>query len=203
MPNRKVGIMGGTFNPIHNGHLILAENARQQFDLDQIYFLPTGRSPHKKDRTAGDIAHCCNMVELAIEDNERFVISKLEAMSDEVNYTYHTLEQLLAQEPDTEFLFLMGADSLFDFDFWRNPARICELSKLLVAKRDVLDEAQVRKQADALQEKYGALIYLLDSPNVSVSSHEIRDRVRTGSSIRYLLPESVRTYIESQGLYHG
>ncbi len=200
MSQRKIGIMGGTFHPIHNGHLILAENAWQQFGLEQIYFLPTGLSPHKQS-IVDDRIHRLSMVELAIAGNDKFSVSTRELYSEEINYTYRTLEILTQENPDTEFYFIMGADSLVDFETWRNPARICQLCKLLVAVRAQQNREQLEALAAKLQQKYQAQIFLLDTPNTAISSREIRERVRMGQTIRYLLPEDVRNYIEDTKLY--
>ncbi|MGN0433508.1 MAG: nicotinate (nicotinamide) nucleotide adenylyltransferase, partial [Bilifractor sp.] len=122
---RKIGIMGGTFDPIHIGHLILGEAARQQFSLDKVFFMPAGNPPHKRNRAgrAGDEQRV-DMVRLAIASNPGFELSLFEMNEDGYSYTYRTLEMLRNKNPDMDFYFIMGADSLFDFDQWREPQRI-------------------------------------------------------------------------------
>ena len=113
---RRIGIMGGTFNPIHYGHLIIAENACEQFDLDQVLFIPTGHTPHKKFSGKEMTYHRCEMVRLAIKDNPHFSISLCEVEQSETCYTYKTLELLQEEYPDADLYFILGADSLDTFD---------------------------------------------------------------------------------------
>lgn len=201
MSEKKIGIMGGTFNPVHNGHLILAENAFQQYHLDKVYFMPAGVPPHKKnDRiTSGEIR--CEIVNLAIANNPAFGLLDIEVVSNETSYTYRTLEQLQHLFPDTEIYFIMGADSLSDFAYWRNPQRISELCKLLVAVRDDLDQKKLIPIAEQLFHDFHTEVRLLNTPNLSISSRDIRDRIHKGASIRYLVPEEVREYIRKNHLY--
>lgn len=198
---KRIGIIGGTFDPIHHGHLMIAENAIWQYALDEIVFIPTGPSPHKDDAhiTAGEIR--CDMVLLGIEDNPGFHLSKREIEAHEVSYTYKTLQALHQERPDVELFFLMGGDSLESFEYWRNPKQILEVATLLVAVRDDMDIEQIRQKIQYLTDKYDGKICLLNTPNFSVSSHNIRERVRTGQSIRYLVPDQVRRYIERNHLY--
>lgn len=201
MSEKRIGIMGGTFNPVHNGHLILAENACNQYHLDKIYFMPAGVPPHKKNNeiTSGELR--CSMVEMAIADNPQFAMLDIEVSSTEMSYTYRTLEKLEHIFPETEIYFIMGADSLSDFSSWKNPQRISELCKLLVAVRDDLNKTELHRIADQLVHDFHTQIELLDTPNISISSHDIRDRVRKQASIRYLVPEEVRKYIVTNHLY--
>ncbi len=201
MSEKKIGIMGGTFNPIHNGHLILAENAYSQYQLDKIYFIPAGIPPHKRNAAIADGDVRCKMVELAISDNPAFAISNIEICSGEMSYTFQTLEQLKEKMPDTEIYFIMGADSLSDFPTWRNPQRICELSRLLVAVRDDLDHAELEQMASRIRSDFHTKVDLLNTPNISISSHDIRNRISDRRSIRYLVPEAVRKYIGDKSLY--
>ena len=201
MTEKRIGIMGGTFNPVHNGHLILAENACNQYHLDKIYFMPAGVPPHKKNNeiTSGELR--CSMVEMAIADNPQFAMLDIEVSSTEMSYTYRTLEKLEHIFPETEIYFIMGADSLSDFSSWKNPQRISELCKLLVAVRDDLNKTELHRIADQLFHDFHTQVELLDTPNISISSHDIRDRVRKQASIRYLVPEEVRKYIVTNHLY--
>ena len=201
MSEKRIGIMGGTFNPVHNGHLILAENACNQYHLDKIYFMPAGVPPHKKNNeiTPGELR--CSMVEMAIADNPQFAMLDIEVSSTEMSYTYRTLEKLEHIFPETEIYFIMGADSLSDFSSWKNPQRISELCKLLVAVRDNLNKSELHRIADQLFHDFHTQVELLDTPNISISSHDIRDRVRKQASIRYLVPEEVRKYIVTNHLY--
>ncbi len=200
-PRQKIGIMGGTFNPIHNGHLLIAENALCQYRLDRIYFIPTGLSPHKGEQEIIPANIRYEMIERAIYGNPGFAASSIEIDSTETSYTYLTLEKLTTLYPDNRFYFIMGGDSLRDFSGWRNPKRICELCHLLAAVRNNMDMDMLCHYADAIKQQFHGSIDLLNTPNFSVSSHEIRERVRNHDSIRYLVPEEVRIYIEENQLY--
>ncbi|MCD8149706.1 MAG: nicotinate-nucleotide adenylyltransferase [Clostridiales bacterium] len=198
---RRVGIFGGTFNPVHYGHLMIAENACEQFKLEQVIFLPTGHTPHK-EYTGEDMSrHRCRMVEMAIADNPRFSISYRETESTSVNYTYETLRRFHEEFPDTQFYFILGADSLFDFSMWRRPDLICREAVILAAVRDDLDEIRVDEQITALTDRFGGEIHRLDTPAFNVSSRDIRDRISREETIRYLVPDSVRQYIRENQLY--
>jgi nicotinate-nucleotide adenylyltransferase len=201
MSEKKIGIMGGTFNPVHNGHLILAENAFHQYHLDKVYFMPAGVPPHKINTviTSGEIR--CSMVEMAITNNPAFAMLDIEISSNETSYTYKTLEQLKKIFPTAEIFFIMGADSLFDFSCWKNPKRISELCKLLVAVRDDLDMTKLNQIANQLKRDFHTEVELLNTPNISISSHDIRERIRKHDSIRYLVPEEIREYIIANHLY--
>lgn len=201
MSEKKIGIMGGTFNPVHNGHLILAENAFHQYHLDKVYFMPAGIPPHKQNNhiTSGEIR--CNMVKMAIANNPAFDLLDIEVASNETSYTYRTLEQLKNIFPDTEIYFIMGADSLSDFAYWRNPQRISELCRLLVAVRDDLNQVKLREIANQLYSDFHTEVEFLSTPNVSISSHDIRNRVWNQESIRYLVPDNIREYIMKNHLY--
>ena len=198
----KVGIMGGTFDPIHVGHLILAESAYQQFGLDEVLIMPSGNPPHKKDRTGGPtLDQRIEMVSLAIEDNDHFTLSTEEAHDKGYTYTRATLERLTSENPDTEYYFIMGADSLFYFDTWKDPERIAQLAVLVVATRYHVDEVQLSEAIASVGQKFGATIEKLSTPNMDISSSMIRDWVRQKQSIRYYVPDQVIDYITKAGLY--
>ena len=199
--NKKIGIFGGTFNPIHYGHLLIAENACAQFDLDHVIFLPTGHTPHKQFMGEDMSEHRCHMVEAAIADNPKFSISYREIQNTGVNYTYVTLQQLHQEHPECKLYFILGADSLFDFDDWRHPELICQYAKILAAVRGNWDEERVDRQIAYLRKKYHWFFYRLNTPNFSVSSKELRERVANGQTIRYMVPDVVEAYIRDHALY--
>ncbi|MDY4839180.1 MAG: nicotinate-nucleotide adenylyltransferase [Roseburia sp.] len=201
MPAKKIGIMGGTFNPIHYGHLILAENAATQYGLDKIWFMPTGNPPHKKASDVLDVKDRVEMVSLAIRENPKFELSLYEAQKSEFCYTAQTLSELKEKFPGQDYFFIMGADSLFDFEMWKNPDIICRKASILAAIRDDIDRKELNEQINYLKQKYDANIFELNTPNFSVSSHNIRNRVENGASIRYLLPDVVISYIREHNLY--
>lgn len=198
---RRIGIMGGTFNPIHYGHLIIAENACEQFDLDQVLFIPTGHTPHKKFSGKEMTYHRCEMVRLAIKDNPHFSISLCEVEQNETCYTYKTLELLQKEYPDADLYFILGADSLDTFDSWVHPELICQRAAILAAVRDDLNEAKVDEMITELSACYHGRIYRLETPNFNVSSHTIRTRLQNGQTVRYIIPEKVEQYIQKHHLY--
>lgn len=198
----RIGIMGGTFDPIHIGHLILAECAYEQFKLDRIQFLPAGNPPHKTERTDGATdEERLEMVALAIRDNPHFVLDAEEMYRTGFSYTSDTLRMLRTQNPNTEYYFIIGADSLMSFDTWRNPEIICENCVLLAAVRDNLEVSVMEVKMEQLRRQYGAEIYLLHSPNIDVSSTELRLWHQEGHSLRYYVPDQVLDYITINGIY--
>ena len=198
---KKIGIFGGTFNPVHYGHLLIAENACDQFELDHVIFLPTGHTPHKAFMGEKMSIHRCHMVEAAIADNPKFSISYREIESTGVNYTYVTLARFHNDYPDCELYFILGADSLFDFDSWRHPEEICKYANILAAVRGNLNAGEVDRQIVYLKEKYHSGFYRLNTPNFSVSSRELRERIMRGTTIRYMLPPQAEQYIRDHALY--
>lgn len=197
---KKIGIMGGTFDPIHYGHLLIAQSAAEEFDLDQVMFLPTGKSPHKSFLQVTDPNLRCQMVAEAIDDHPLFYLSKIEVENTETNYTYLTLRKLVNEYPNTQFYFIMGEDSLDDFPRWRNPDEICRLASILVAVRNDSGDSIEEKIAH-IRKLYHADMHMLHAPNFSVSSSELRERIQTGKAVRYMLPEKVEAFIRQNSLY--
>lgn len=197
---KKLGIIGGTFDPIHYGHLLIAQSAAEEFNLDQVLFLPTGTSPHKEPGrvTAPDIR--CGMVQTAIADNPRFGLSVLEAENPQINYTCLTLKKFHQLYRGTELYFIMGEDSLDDFSTWKNPSGICRLATILTAVRDGGRDG-LKEKIETAEKIYGGRIELLHTPNFSISSKEIRRRIREGKSVRYMLPKEVELFIKKHSLY--
>lgn len=198
---KKVGIMGGTFNPIHIGHLILAETARTQFKLDEILFIPSGISYMKQGMNipAGKIR--ADMTSLAIEDNPYFALSLMEIERVGNTYTYETLEALKKQNPETDYFFILGADSLFALEKWQSTQKIFDNCTILAAVREEGTKDDIELEAARLSEKYQGKILLLNCGNMDISSTKIRDNVKNGRSIRYMVPEKVIAYIEEHKLY--
>ncbi len=199
---KKVGIMGGTFDPIHIGHLILGENAYQQFELDEVLFMPSGNPPHKRNREGrGSLSQRIEMVSRAIENNPHFTLSLEEAHEEGYTYTRETLEKLHKEHPDTDYYFIMGTDSLFSFEEWRDPHLIAQLAVIIVAVRDHVDIQAIHDQITHLKSVMDCDIRLLDTPNIDISSHMVRDWIKSGRTTRYYLPDSVISYIAEQQLY--
>ncbi len=181
MRKKKIGIMGGTFDPIHLGHLILGEKAYEQFGLEKVLFLPSGNPPHKKDRNGrATDSQRVEMVRRAIAGNAHFGLSLLEMDGTGYSYTYRTLERLRREHPDEEYYFIIGADSLFTLEEWREPGRICQNCKIAVAIRDHTDRATLEKEMARISAKYQGTFFRLDTPDVEISSAHIREWIRDG-----------------------
>lgn len=198
---KKIGIMGGTFNPIHNGHLLIAENARAQLMLDEVHFLPAGAPPHKRDEHIESGKHRLNMVELAIADNPGFLADDRELREARMSYSCMTLQKLHEESPEDTLFFIMGGDSLRDFKTWYRPDAICKYAVLAAAVREDCDREHLLGYARELKELFDADVRLIAMPSLSVSSSGLRERVREKKTIRYQVPEAVRLYIEKHQLY--
>ncbi len=197
----QIGVLGGTFNPVHNGHLTLAKSACEEYGLQRVLFLPTGQTYYKEYSGEEMSAHRRQMVTLAIECDARFQISFVEMESDAVSYTYLTLQNLKQTMPDATLYFLLGADSLHDLPNWRCPERICEAAVLLVGEREDLQGDRLDRTIADLRERFHGDIRRLDQPMPDVSSREIRERVKHGEEITGFVPEAVEKYIRENQLY--
>lgn len=198
---RKVGIMGGTFNPIHNGHLTLAKEALRQFSLDEVLIMPCGNAYMKAGQVVESGQTRAKMTALAIQDKPYFILSTIEIERQGNTYTYQTLEYLKSENPDAEYYFIVGADILFQMTKWVSPERIFSSCFILAAIRDDKTVSDMEKQIDLLSQQYNARIYLMKTERMSISSSEIRRKVAQGESIEGDVPEPVRIYIEKRGLY--
>ena len=199
----KIGIMGGTFDPIHNGHLHLARTALTQFDLDQIWFMPNGNPPHKKSETIKSTAEDrMKMTSLAIAPFPEFVLQPYEALRAEVSCSYQTMEHFSKIYPDDEFYFIIGADSLMAIETWIHPERIFPTCTILATYRnEVKTKEEMNRQIQYLSEKYHAKIRLLETPLMPVSSHELRASLQSGDSVSEYMPAAVCSYIKQHHLY--
>ena len=198
---RKVGIMGGTFDPIHFVHLVLAENAYRAYDLDEVLIMPNSQPPHKQGRHITPGLDRLAMAQLAVKDVPYFRVSDMEIRRKGLSYTARTLYELRQQHPDTDYYFIMGADSVFQIETWHEPARILDSCIVLAAVRDHKRVSQLQEQIDYLHRKYGSDIRILPIPELELSSSQIRCRRREGLSVRFMLPDSVLEYMNSHHLY--
>ncbi len=196
---RRVGIMGGTFNPIHYGHLHLAQEAQKQILLDKVLFMPSGNSYMKKNVL--DTKKRVEMTALAIKHYSRFELSLIEAQKTGNTYTCETLQYLTRINPNTHYYFIIGADSLFQIEQWKSPEQIFQFAILICAIRDDYDFDAIREKGDILAE-FGADIIYLNTPKWDISSTDIRAKVRSGISIHGLVPLEVAHYIEQEHLYY-
>lgn len=202
---RRIGIMGGTFNPIHNAHLSIAEKAREQFALEKVLFMPSGVPYMKDQREILSFDSRCEMTALAIADNPYFELSTLEAADAEQGkntYTYETLQKLRRSDPEAEYYFLLGADSLYAIEHWKNPSLIFENCTLLAALREQdYCLSNLSDQVRYLREKYNAVVEILEFAGMDLSSTQIRKMVQRRESIRGLVPEAVEAYILKKHYY--
>lgn len=199
----RIGIMGGTFNPIHTGHLLLAEHALEMEELDQVWMIPTGCSylKRKDGITILPGEERYEMVNLAIADNERFRCLDMEIKRPGDSYSYETMEQLNREHPGNQFFFICGADCLNTMEYWKCADRLFAACTVLAAVRGEADIAGMQEKITALETRFDAQIRLLPFRRIEISSSEIRERRRKGLSVRYLVPEAVRVYMEEKGLY--
>ena len=199
----KIGIMGGTFDPIHNGHLMLGETAYHQFQLDKVWYMPNGNPPHKKQSNIGmDAMTRMEMVKLAIDGIDYFELQDYEVMKESVSPTYQTLAHFKEIYPDDTFYYIIGADSLFAIERWLHPELIFPNCIILAACRDEIDTSEeMNSQIDYLCQKYDAQIKFLTSPLIDISSSELRQMIKNQQSISGHVPQAVEAFITKEGLY--
>lgn len=190
----KIGIMGGTFNPIHIGHLILAESAREELSLDTVLFMPSKRPPHKENDTIISEDLRCAMTQAAIKGNHAFFLSDIEIKRMKTTYTVDTLRQL---EGEGEIYFIMGADSLADMEKWYMFEEIFKRATIVVGVRKDLYNDELDELKAYFEEKYKARIHILSMPNIEVSATDIRQRFVNGKSIKYFVPDEAISILES------
>ena len=195
-----IGVFGGTFNPPHLGHLILAEEARAELKLEKILWVVTEVPPHKPDWPILSLDQRLAMVEVAIGGNPHFQISRADIDRNPPYYAHGTLAWLKERSPGAKFAYLMGGDSLLDLPKWNQPQLLVERSEHVVVMRRPgaeYDLDRLYEQIPALRQK----LMLLEVPQIEISGHVIRKRIRSGGAYRYFLPESVYIYIEKNRLY--
>jgi nicotinate-nucleotide adenylyltransferase len=199
---RRVGIFGGTFDPIHIGHLILAEEAWFQLQLDRVYLAPAGDPPHKLGRQLAPVRDRIHMAELATADIDYILVSSIDADRPGPHYTSDMVRLLQAEAgPNTELYFLMGMDSLRDLPTWHEAVWLVEHARLVALSRH-----DVKLNWDALEAALPGIrsrVIILDMPELEIASHVIQQRVRNGQPIRHMVPRSVEAYIQKHNLYRG
>jgi len=189
----KIGVFGGTFDPPHIAHLIIAEFVRQELALDRILFIPAAMPPHKRDQTISAPEHRLAMVRLALKGNPAFEVNDLEIRRKGVSYTVDTLEGLKRQRPGDTLILLIGEDNLIDFGQWKDPQRILTLALVVVMTRPGFTGSPHLPT--------GERITVCEVPELAIASRSIRERVRDGKSIRYFVPNEVEVYIRTNRLY--
>ena len=197
----KIGILGGTFDPIHNGHLKIAEAARKKLGLNEVYFMPAAKTPLKEGISISAVKRRVEMVRLAIAGKPHFKLSTIELDRPGPSYTADTIAELRKKlGAETELYFIIGWDSLSQFARWREPARIIRMCRLVAVPRPGYTMPDAKALEAAIPGMSESLI-VLDKPEIAISATEIRERVARGQSIRRLVPEEVAGYIQKNGLY--
>ena len=197
---KKYGIFGGSFNPIHYGHLMLCEYIKEEMGLDKVIFIPTGNPPHKELELSAEDRY--EMVRLAISPNPDFEISDIETTRVKKSYTVDTIRELKKIYKEEKLYFLIGLDSLFQLKTWMKIGDLSQEIEFVVALRPgYLDKEEINKEIDFLRENFGTKINLIKTPLYEISSTDLRDRIREGKSLRYLIPKKVLDYIEESGFY--
>ena len=197
----RFGVIGGTFDPLHYGHLVLAENGRVQLGLDRVLFVLAGQPPHKPDRPLTPAHHRVAMVEAAIADNPAFVLSRVDLDRPGPHYTVEMLVLLREENPQAELFFLIGGDSLAQFLIWRDPAGIARRAWLAVMQRSGYepDLEALERAVPGLRER----LVWLDAPYLDIAASDLRRRAREGLPLRYLVPPPVEAYIREHHLYEA
>lgn len=200
MKAKRLGILGGTFDPIHIGHLATAEAVRCEYQLDTVLFIPSANPPHKQDIAVTDAVHRYRMAELACASNPYFDVSAIEMERKGLSYTIYTLRELLAlYGQDTELYFIIGYDALAELHTWENVYGVLELTHFIAVSRPGIDRTD--EIIDSFGELGRAKIHRLTLHELDISATDIRNRIAEGRSIRYIVPEAVRAYIEENALY--
>lgn len=196
---KKVGIIGGTFDPIHFGHMIIAQTALDEFALDEILFIPSGSSYMKTN--VSDKKLRLQMTGISIEDNPKFALSTIEVDREGNSYAYETIADLQSSNPNNEYYYIIGADTLFNMEKWMHPELIFGHIKILVASRIGSDLSDLQCKIKELSSKYGADIEILSINNIDISSTMIREKIKQNKSVRYLLHDKVIDFIYKNNLY--
>lgn len=200
---KKIGILGGTFDPVHFGHLILAQEAKDICNLDEVWFMPAKTPPHKLGKKVSDFSLRKDMINLAIKDHNGFYCSDFENTLEGNSYTFNTLEKLQDKYCNDKFYFIMGADSFYEIETWKNPDIILKVVELIVASRDYSNEnLTLKNHYEYLKSKYKIRgIHFLDTMDIDISSTRIRELLISGGDIKKYVPEDVCRYIREKRIY--
>ena len=199
---RRIGLLGGTFNPLHNGHLLIAQQAQREFDLDKVLFLVAGDPPHKHgpEVLAKELRY--EMVDKVLSSYPQFAADGVELHRSGPSYTVDTINELRRQHPEAQFSFIIGEDTLYQLEGWRNFPELAKLTEFICLRRPLSPQlVNPDLQAKILRDRYGAVIHLSDYRGPDISSTDIRQRLAKGESIRGLVPKSVEEQIYGAGLY--
>ena len=196
--DQMIGIMGGTFDPIHNGHLVTAECASYQYNLDKVVFVPSGNPPHKTNKEITNADDRYSMALLATMSNPKFRVSRMEIDREGLSYTIDTVKEFKKIYPNAKFYFITGADAILEIFTWKAPGKLLAEVEFIAASRPGYCLSQLGRE---IYDEYRDSIHLLEIPGLAISSTDIRGRVRVGRPIKYQLPEEVEAYIRKHNLY--
>lgn len=199
----KIGILGGSLDPIHYGHLYMAKKAMEEYRLDTVWLIPTGHSPNKDEEKMTSGKDRAKMCRLAVETEPYLKVNTLEVASPERSYTYRTMQKLSVLYPDDSFFFIMGADSLDYFEHWIHPEIICALADILVVNRNAFAEQDLNRKIRRIKQLFPCEIHIVHCQKNDISSSMIRSRLALGQSVEGLLPDAVIGYIREKGLYYS
>ncbi|NLY85062.1 MAG: nicotinate-nucleotide adenylyltransferase [Tissierellia bacterium] len=197
----KIGILGGSFDPIHMGHLILGENVRDSLKLDKVIFIPTGINPFKGNRNTTSPTQRLEMIKLAIESNPHFTISTIEIEREGISYTIDTIKSLKGRYKEDDLYFIIGSDIIFQIEKWKDIQQLFKLCKFALVNRPGKELKEIDNKVEELSLKYNIFFERISSPFIDISSTDIRNRVRKKQSIKYLVPPKVEDYIIKHKLY--
>lgn len=199
----RIGVFGGTFDPVHLGHLILAEQCREQARLDQVWFVPAARPPHKQERELTPFAQRAEMLALAVAGHPVFRVDDLEKDRPGPSYTVDTLDELSRRHADADLYLILGSDCLPDLPGWREPAKIAERAGFLIVARPAwpIWPADQLRAALRLPEQVPLRLQVVHAPLVEIASRDLRRRCAEGRSVRYMVPRAVETYLETHQVY--
>ena len=199
---RKLGILGGSFDPVHNGHIGLAVDARNQLGLDEVLLIPAKLQPFKLDKNMVSGEQRLEMIKLAVADKPGLTPCDYELQQEQISYTYKTLKAISEMEgPDTEVYFLTGTDSLLQIDRWKNADEMLRTYNFVVGSRPGYKDDELRERIEFLKKEYNTNVIKVDNNQLNISSTEIRDRLHSGEGLAGLVPEVVERYIIEHGFY--
>ncbi len=200
---KRIGIIGGTFDPIHYGHLIAANWAKESLTLEKVIFMPAGTPPHKLQNNVLDPIHRYKMVHIATKDNPSFEVSSLEINRRGPSFTIDTAKELTEkyQDEDVQILFIVGADSIIELHTWKDYEELLDKYYFIAVSREGYEKQQFLQRIEEIHSIYGKRIYNVEIPSIGISSTQLRNRVKSNKSIRYLIPAPVEQYIKENNLY--
>jgi len=198
--SKKIGIMGGTFDPIHYGHLMIANEVLDKYSMEKIIFVPSGNPPHKENTSACALDRFF-MTNIAVLSNDKFIVSDIEIKSSEKSYTINTVKKLKAKYEDAELYFITGTDAILELPKWYDTENLLTLCKFIAVNRSGYSTAEIEVKINEIIEKYHGQIEILKVPMLEISSTNIRQRIKLSRSSKYLLPEMVEEYIIKNNLY--